>query len=113
MIENPEEVIIFPTKHVNAVVEGTPYEVQCDIHHAAPVQNLTVRWYKDNQIIMTDSFTNNPTKTPEIVSSILTINISRGETGAQLRCEAQLDFGPNGPKTPVFSVVHNVFVHCK
>lgn len=100
-IENPEDVQLFSPSPPEAV-EGTQYVLQCDIDDVAPVQNLTVRWYKDNNIIKTDSFTNT-SKTPVSESSVLTVNISRGDNGAQFRCEAQLDLGPNGPQTPVSS----------
>ncbi|CAK6971163.1 intercellular adhesion molecule 5 [Scomber scombrus] len=98
--KNPEDVQVFPAS--SSAVEGTQYVLQCDIINVAPVQNLTVRWYKDDNIIKTDSFTNT-TKTPVSESSVLTVNISRGDSGAQFRCEAQLDVGPNGPQTPVSS----------
>uniref|UniRef100_A0A4W6FWB2 Ig-like domain-containing protein n=1 Tax=Lates calcarifer TaxID=8187 RepID=A0A4W6FWB2_LATCA len=98
--KNPSMVNVYPTKHVKAMVEGEQYELHCDIHEVAPVQNLTVRWYKDSQLIHTDSFTDT-IKTQVNMSSILTINISRGDSGVQFKCEAQLDFGPSGPVTPV------------
>lgn len=110
LIENPE-LIMFPSKHVNTVVEGTLYELQCDIN-VAPVQNLTVRWYKDNQTVETQAF-NRTTKEAIDVSSTLKVNIRRGESGAQFRCEAQLDLGAYGKQPPVISETHRVFVHCE
>ncbi|XP_056256423.1 intercellular adhesion molecule 5 isoform X2 [Seriola aureovittata] len=107
--KNPDGVDMFPIKHVEATVEGMQYQLQCDISEVAPVQNLTVRWYKDNEIIMIDSFTNT-NKLPVSESSILTVNISRKDNGAQFRCEAQLDFEPSGPKLPAFVATHNVSV---
>ncbi|XP_023257187.1 hemicentin-2-like [Seriola lalandi dorsalis] len=107
--KNPDGVDMFPIKHVEATVEGMQYQLQCDISEVAPVQNLTVRWYKDNEIIMIDSFTNT-NKLPVSESSILTVNISRKDNGAQFRCEAQLDFEPFGPKLPAFVATHNVSV---
>uniref|UniRef100_A0A4W6FY77 Ig-like domain-containing protein n=1 Tax=Lates calcarifer TaxID=8187 RepID=A0A4W6FY77_LATCA len=95
--------------HVKAMVEGEQYELHCDIHEVAPVQNLTVRWYKDSQLIHTDSFTDT-IKTQVNMSSILTINISRGDSGVQFKCEAQLDFGPSGPVTPVLFATYNISV---
>ncbi len=118
LIENPE-VNMFPTKYPNSVVEGTLYELQCDIN-VAPVQNLMVRWYKDDEIIQTETFnsttnstTNSTIKRAQDVSSTLTVNMSRGESGAQFKCEAQLDLGPYGKQPPVISEAHSVFVHCE
>ncbi|XP_022595083.1 hemicentin-1-like isoform X2 [Seriola dumerili] len=107
--KNPDGIDMFPIKHEEATVEGMQYQLQCDISEVAPVQNLTVRWYKDNEIIMRDSFTNT-TKLPVSESSILTVNISRKDNGAEFRCEAQLDFGPFGPKLPTFLATHRVAV---
>ncbi|XP_039971660.1 intercellular adhesion molecule 5 [Xiphias gladius] len=106
---NPDLVVVYPIKSVNATAGGTMYELQCDIIKVAPVQNLTVRWYKDNRIIRMDSFSET-TKTPVNESSFLTVNVSRGDDGAQVRCEAQLDFGPDGPKPHAISDTHTVSV---
>ncbi|KAM7387121.1 hypothetical protein PAMA_009646 [Pampus argenteus] len=100
--KNPDDVFLFPINHVRATVEGTQYDLQCDVINVAPVQNLTVRWYKDNEIIEIHSFTNT-TKTPESESSLLAIVTKRGDNGARFRCEAQLDFGPHGPQCPAIS----------
>ncbi|XP_059204850.1 intercellular adhesion molecule 5 isoform X2 [Centropristis striata] len=107
--KNPDQPIVFPVKHAPAV-EGTPYRLQCNIDDVAPVRNLIVRWYKDNETIKTDHFTK-ATKTPVSESSTLTVDISRKENGAQISCEAQLDFGPLGSPPPVISDIHTVSVH--
>ncbi|XP_033501201.2 vascular cell adhesion protein 1 [Epinephelus lanceolatus] len=109
LYKNPEMVDLFPTKNAPAS-EGTPYELQCNVDNVAPVQNLTVRWYKNNQTIRTDSFTNT-TKTPVNESSILAVHLSRDENGAKLRCEAQLDFGSYGSQPPVISNTYPVSVN--
>ncbi|XP_074553255.1 uncharacterized protein LOC141809915 [Halichoeres trimaculatus] len=99
---------MYATKYFPELVEGMSYELQCDIE-AAPIQNVTVKWYKDKEIISTDTFTNTA-KIPEHESSILMVNLSKEDNGAQFRCEAQLDFGIHGVKTPVSSLVHHVSV---
>ncbi|XP_068575156.1 intercellular adhesion molecule 5 [Cebidichthys violaceus] len=110
LYKNPDSVIMFPTKY-EAAVEGRPYELQCDVIDVAPVQHLTVRWYRGNDTIRTDYFTQ-PNKTKRLVSESFTLaaNFSRGENGAQVRCEAQLDFGQHGSQ-PVNSNIHTVSVH--
>lgn len=113
LTENPANVLMFPTRDAYAVVEGTPYELRCVVQDVAPVQNLTVRWYKNSETVMIDSFTSSTTKIPVDQSSTLTVNISRGESGAQFRCEAQLDFGPHGPQPPVMHATQPVYVHCE
>ncbi|XP_041813424.1 intercellular adhesion molecule 5 isoform X2 [Chelmon rostratus] len=111
IFKNPANVFMFPTRDAYAVVEGTPYELRCVVQDVAPVQNLTVRWYKNSETVMIDSFTSSTTKIPVDQSSTLTVNISRGESGAQFRCEAQLDFGPHGPQPPVMHATQPVYVH--
>ncbi|XP_034076261.1 hemicentin-2-like isoform X2 [Gymnodraco acuticeps] len=104
--QNPT-VAVFP---VNRAVEGTLFELQCNITDVAPVQNLVVRWFKDNQTIRTDNFTNTTT-TPVSESSTLAVNISRAEHGAEFKCEAQLDFGSHGPQLPIDSEIYIVSVN--
>ncbi|XP_063760791.1 intercellular adhesion molecule 5 [Eleginops maclovinus] len=87
---------------INTAVEGKLYGLQCDIGDVAPVQKLKVTWYKNNQTIRIENFTNT-TKTPVSESSTLSVDISRADNGAEFRCEAQLDFGQNGPQLPVHS----------
>ncbi|XP_034750321.1 intercellular adhesion molecule 1-like [Etheostoma cragini] len=106
--KNPEMVRVFSAQN-EPIVEETPFELQCDIINVAPVQNLTVRWYKNNQSIREDSF-HKPIKTPVNESSTLVVNISREENGAKFRCEAQLDFGQHGSQ-PVTSDTYTVAVH--
>ncbi|XP_042361779.1 intercellular adhesion molecule 5 [Plectropomus leopardus] len=105
----PEMVYVFPLNYATAT-EGTLYQLQCDIISVAPVQNLTVRWYKNNQIIRTDSFTS-IIKTPVTESSVLEVNISRDENGARFRCEAQLDLGPYESPPPFVSNTYTVVVN--
>ncbi|XP_034448187.1 vascular cell adhesion protein 1-like isoform X3 [Hippoglossus hippoglossus] len=105
LYKNPDMVSLFPLSYS---VEETQYVLQCDVHDVAPVQNLTVKWYKDNEMIRTESFPNR-SKTPVTESPQLIANVSRGDTGAKFRCEAQLDFGPNGPKLPIISATVVIF----
>ncbi|XP_029293944.1 vascular cell adhesion protein 1 isoform X2 [Cottoperca gobio] len=102
------EVDVYPLKYA-AAVEGRLYELQCDIAGAAPVQNLVVRWYKDNRTIKKDTFTNT-TKTPVFESSTLTVNISRGEHGAQFRYAP--DFENNTEYVSVHEG-HDVTLNCE
>ncbi len=71
------------------MTEGEQYELQCDVHNVAPVQNLTVKWYKGqtllNQTIFTDTI-----ETPVNETVRLLIRPDRADDGAQYRCEAEL-----------------------
>ncbi|XP_028267512.1 angiopoietin-related protein 6 isoform X2 [Parambassis ranga] len=98
--QNPE--VSVSVQEVNVSAEGTLYKVRCDAMNVAPVQNLTVTWHRNNQIITTASF-NDTTKTPVNVSSDVLILISRRENVVQIECKAQLDLGLHGPQFPAVS----------
>lgn len=77
----------------NTGIEKTTYELQCYVFNAAPIQNLTIEWYKNNKIVKEMSFSET-VRTPVNESSILEIDVSREENIVQFRCEALLNFGP-------------------
>ncbi|XP_054463310.1 vascular cell adhesion protein 1-like [Anoplopoma fimbria] len=109
LCENPEAVTLFQSTY-GAALESTYYEMQCDVDDVAPIHNLTLRWYKNNETIKTDYFTN-ITKRPVSESSNLTVSLNRGEKEAQFRCEAQLDFGGHASQPPVTSNVYTLSAH--
>ncbi|KAI5091537.1 intercellular adhesion molecule 5 precursor [Silurus meridionalis] len=95
----PDRVSISFGEHTGPMIEGNQYELQCEVQNVAPVRLLNVNWYKGQQLVKTDSFTNE-TKTP--VSKTMTLQVSpqRGDDGVQYRCEAELELGPEGPQPP-------------
>uniref|UniRef100_A0A3P9CTT9 Hemicentin-1 n=1 Tax=Maylandia zebra TaxID=106582 RepID=A0A3P9CTT9_9CICH len=109
LFNNPE--VFHSVQLVNVIGEETQYRLQCDIINVAPVQYVTVSWYKNSEKIQTESFNDTTTKTPVNESSILRVNISREENVVEFRCEAQLDFGPHRPKLPAISKTHRVSAH--
>lgn len=111
LTEKPDYITVFPTNYASTV-EGQQYQLQCDITDVAPVQNLKVKWYKENETIHEEHFTKT-IKNPQSESHILTVNISRKDNGVTFMCEAQLDFGPDGPNPPALNKTHNVSVHCE
>uniref|UniRef100_A0A3Q4GUG9 Ig-like domain-containing protein n=1 Tax=Neolamprologus brichardi TaxID=32507 RepID=A0A3Q4GUG9_NEOBR len=108
--KTPNIVSIYPLNQSQMMEEQ--YWLRCDIINVAPVQHLTVRWYKNNKTIQTESFNDTTTKTLVNESSILRIDISREEKATEFRCEAELDFGPHGLKLPATSQTHRVSAHC-
>lgn len=75
------------------MVERSAYMLDCNIANVAPVQNLTVIWYRDNETLFTEMF-NGTTVTPVTVSSSLRLTADRHHNGALFRCEAVLHLGP-------------------
>lgn len=72
------------------VKEFKEYDFTCIIPNIAPVQNLTVKWYKGDELLKTDTF-ENPSKKPVNQTSVLSFSSTRQDNGVALRCEAHLD----------------------
>ncbi|KAG5832818.1 hypothetical protein ANANG_G00295190 [Anguilla anguilla] len=96
------------------MLEGKHYQLQCEVQNIAPVQNLTVKWYKGETLENQTSY-DALTKTPVNVSSTLLITPTSADDGAQYSCVAELELGPEGPQPPpeVKSDPLNITVHYK
>uniref|UniRef100_A0A8C1HAM2 Ig-like domain-containing protein n=1 Tax=Cyprinus carpio carpio TaxID=630221 RepID=A0A8C1HAM2_CYPCA len=95
--KTPDSVFISTVNHRGPVMEGQQYELQCDVHNVAPVQNLTVKWYKGQTLLHQTNFTDT-IKTPVNKTVTLLIRPDRADDGAQYWCEAELDLGAEGPQ---------------
>ncbi|XP_038836953.1 intercellular adhesion molecule 5 isoform X2 [Salvelinus namaycush] len=112
LYKTPDSVSISVLSHSGPMVEGTEYQLQCDIQNIAPLQNLVVKWYKGNELLDNVTYSD-VSKTPVDVSPTLMIIPSRDDDGAQYRCRAELDLGPEGPQPhpTVTSEPLNITVH--
>ncbi|XP_052408413.1 vascular cell adhesion protein 1-like isoform X1 [Carassius gibelio] len=97
--KTPDSVSISTVNHRGPMIEGQQYELQCDVHDVAPVQNLTVRWYKNQTLLHQTTFTDT-IETPVNKNVTLLIRPDRADIGAQYWCEAELDLGAEGPQPP-------------
>uniref|UniRef100_A0A8C1F6R9 Ig-like domain-containing protein n=1 Tax=Cyprinus carpio carpio TaxID=630221 RepID=A0A8C1F6R9_CYPCA len=95
--KTPDSVFISTVNHRGPMMEGQQYELQCDVHNVAPVQYLTVKWYKGQTLLHQTTFTDN-IKTPENKTVTLLIRPDRADDGAQYWCAAELDLGAEGPQ---------------
>lgn len=111
-LETADSVSISPQSHSGPMVEGTEYQLRCDIKNVAPLRKLVVRWYKGNETIETQRF-NDSTKESVNMSSTITITHRRYEGEVEYRCEAELDLGPEEPKPSALSKPLKVTVYCK
>ncbi|XP_031168179.1 hemicentin-2-like isoform X2 [Sander lucioperca] len=107
----PESISIRSSSaQVHVMDEGKKYNFTCDIHNIAPVQNLTVRWYKGGEMVYADTF-DNPRKEPVNQSSVFSFTPSRQDNRVTFRCEAHLDLWPIGPQLYTSSQEHNITVY--
>uniref|UniRef100_A0A8C1RGG4 Ig-like domain-containing protein n=1 Tax=Cyprinus carpio TaxID=7962 RepID=A0A8C1RGG4_CYPCA len=101
--KTPDSVSISIVNHRGPMIEGQQYELQCDIYNVAPVQELTVKWYKGQTLLNQTTFTED-NKSPVNETATLQIRPDRTDDGAQYRCEAELDLGEDGPQYPTESL---------
>lgn len=113
--ETPDSISISLANHTGPMVEGREYQLLCEVQNIAPVQYLTLRWYRGQTEVYNHTFSELSPATPVQVSSTLLINPGRVEDGAPYRCEATLELGPEGPQPPpkVKSEPLSITVHCK
>uniref|UniRef100_A0A3Q3MB10 Si:ch211-66e2.5 n=1 Tax=Mastacembelus armatus TaxID=205130 RepID=A0A3Q3MB10_9TELE len=100
LYKTPDSVSIRPVNHTGPMVEGKEYQLLCEVQNIAPVQYLTLRWYREHTEVYNHSFSDLISSSPVQVSSILIITPTKAENGAQYKCVAELELGPEGPQPP-------------
>ncbi|XP_067221339.1 intercellular adhesion molecule 2-like [Chanodichthys erythropterus] len=112
--KTPDSVSISTVNPIGPMIEGNQYELQCDVLNVAPVQYLTVKWYKGETLVNQTTFTDT-IKTPVDKTATLMIRPDRSDDGVQYRCEAELNLGAEGPQPPpkVTSKPLSITVHYK
>ncbi|ROL51167.1 Hemicentin-2 [Anabarilius grahami] len=112
--KTPDSVSISTVNHIGPMMEGNQYELQCDVLNVAPVQSLTVKWYKGQTLVDQTTF-NDTIKTPVNETVTLMIRPDGADDGVQYRCEAELKLGEEGPQPPpkVTSDPLNITVYYK
>lgn len=114
-LEAPDSVSIRPVNHTGPMAEGREYQLLCEVQNVAPVQYLSLRWYRGQSQVYNHTFADLTSSSPVQVSSVLVIVPTRAENGAQYRCVAVLELGPEGPQPPpaLTSEPLNTSVFCK
>lgn len=97
LYKSPDTVSI-SLNHTGTMVEGKEYQLVCEVQNIAPVQYLTLRWYRGEREVYNHSFSDLTPTTPVQVSSSLLITPSVADHGVQYKCTAELDLGIDGPQ---------------
>lgn len=104
----PEKVQIVSNSSNGTMEEGEDYYMICDLHNVAPVENLTVMWYKDNIRFHLEKFDKSINTLPN--ASKIYFTPTKEHNGVQFRCEAHLDLTPEGPYINVSSQTFQIDV---
>lgn len=96
----PDRVYIEPPKTNQPMEEHKEYQLQCAVENVAPVNKVSVTWYKNDKSIETKVLSSESEKTPLNGLSLYTLRAQMLDDGGKLRCEAKFDFGPTGPNLP-------------
>ncbi|XP_024920279.1 hemicentin-2-like, partial [Cynoglossus semilaevis] len=91
----------------NEMIEDRSYRFECFIPKVAPVQNLTVWWYKGDTLSDVQTL-NNTVREPLDVKFHYTLTPKRHDDGVSIQCKAQMDLGPDGPMLEASSRPINV-----
>ena len=109
-----DNVSVSPQSQMGPMVEGKTYSMKCDIANVAPARDTSVYWHKGNKIVYTESFKKELNRYPVNLSSVFNLTAQRDDNGAQIWCEAKLNFGPSGPNLhPMKSSSRGVIVLCE
>ncbi|XP_037544498.1 hemicentin-2 [Nematolebias whitei] len=100
LYKTPDSVSIRPVNNTGPMVEGKEYQLLCEVQNIAPVQFLTLRWYRGQTEVYKHSFSDLTSSSPVQVSSTLVITPTKAENDAEYKCVAELELGPEGPQPP-------------
>ncbi|XP_029950227.1 intercellular adhesion molecule 3 [Salarias fasciatus] len=96
----PEQVSISIVNHTGPMFEHEEYTLQCTVREVAPVQNLTVTFYR-GRTVLGKVRSKATSRTPVTEMFALSINTTKEDDGTKLWCQAELELGPAGPQDPV------------
>uniref|UniRef100_A0A096M8D5 Ig-like domain-containing protein n=1 Tax=Poecilia formosa TaxID=48698 RepID=A0A096M8D5_POEFO len=106
----PDSVVVSAVGN-RPMKEGEEHQLQCHIYNVAPAKKLSVKWYKDDETVLTDDLqSSDVTPLPKCLN-----DSTKSDNGSPFRCEAEFQFGPAGPLVPpsMASEPYTAVVHYK
>uniref|UniRef100_A0A4W6CE50 Ig-like domain-containing protein n=1 Tax=Lates calcarifer TaxID=8187 RepID=A0A4W6CE50_LATCA len=99
-VHKPPDTVSFSFRdHSGPLLEGHQYALQCEVQNVAPVENLTVTFYR-GQTALGQLQSSNTGKKPVTEIFTLNINTSKEDDGVQYWCEPKLELGLKRPQPP-------------
>lgn len=108
--ETPDNVLMSDIP--GPLVQGQQFQMQCDVVDVAPVNRLSVHWYKGNRLVRTETFPDK-TSNPVNKSHVLTLSAHRDDHEQFIWCEAALIFGPGTDIPAIRSQAYKMEVLCR
>ncbi|XP_075947700.1 vascular cell adhesion protein 1-like [Anarhichas minor] len=105
----PRNVSISFVDPTGPMFEGQQNTLQCTVEDVAPVENLTVTFYRGRTVLsQQQSNISDTNKKPLTDIFSLNITLSKEDDGVQYWCEAKLELGPDGPQLPPVMTSQNI-----
>lgn len=102
LTELPDNVSIELVNHTGPMLEAHRYTLQCAVRDVAPVQNLTVTFYKGQKSLGSLKSTQHRNcKLPKTEIYTMDIMPSKEDDRAQYWCEAKLELEAAGEQRPL------------
>lgn len=108
--ETPDNVLMSDIS--GPLVQGQEFQMQCDVFNVAPVNRLSVHWYKGSSRVYTETFSDT-TVNPVNKSSVLNLSAHRDDHEQSIWCEAALIFGPGTDTLASQSQAYKMEVLCR
>ncbi|XP_019964224.2 cell adhesion molecule 3-like [Paralichthys olivaceus] len=96
----PDLVSIGFKNHSGPLFESRHYTLECEVQNVAPISNVTVTFFRDLTELGQTQSSSAPQSEPGTEVFTLDIHATPKDDGAQYWCQAKLELGPHGPKTP-------------